>query len=180
MGVCIDCKVLKGDSEFHKNKNRSDGLQPWCKPCATIRKKKWRAANPEKYKATTARRYHGNVEREKMRKAAWYKENREHTLRVNDDWRKLNMGSTRGRVAKRRAALVNAVPKWLSTAQLGQIEAVYNHARDCRAVSGQEYHVDHVVPVIHPDVCGLHVPWNLQVLPQDVNDSKGNSFDGGW
>ena len=42
------------------------------------------------------------------------------------------------------------------------------------------HHVDHVVPINHPLVCGLHVPWNLQVLTGPDNVRKSNSFDGGW
>lgn len=40
------------------------------------------------------------------------------------------------------------------------------------------FQVDHIVPINHPDVCGLHMPWNLQYLPSVLNSQKGNSFDG--
>jgi hypothetical protein len=68
----------------------------------------------------------------------------------------------------------NATPNWLTPEQRKEIADIYEHMRDCRAVTGEEYHVDHIVPLKGKNVCGLHVPWNLQVLPSDVNMSKSN------
>ena len=70
-----------------------------------------------------------------------------------------------------------ATPKWLTSEQRKQIVDIYEHMRDCRAVTGEDYHVDHIVPLRGENICGLHVPWNLQVLPAYVNMSKSNTLE---
>ena len=81
--------------------------------------------------------------------------------------------------AKREAALrkkrnKKATPKWLTKEHKQQIVNMYELMRDCRAVTGEDYHVDHIVPLRGKNICGLHVPWNLQVLPAYVNINKSN------
>lgn len=68
-----------------------------------------------------------------------------------------------------------ACPEWLTDEDLEKIHKLYEHAKDCYLVSGQKYHVDHIVPLQGKNVCGLHVPWNLQILPDYVNYAKGNN-----
>ncbi|MDQ5980963.1 MAG: hypothetical protein QG602_3941 [Verrucomicrobiota bacterium] len=45
---------------------------------------------------------------------------------------------------------------------------------------GAGYVLDHIVPLRHPEVCGLHVPWNLRVVKRETNLKKGNRFITCW
>ncbi len=58
-----------------------------------------------------------------------------------------------------------ATPKW---AVQWKIKLIYSMAR-LRGLT-----VDHIVPLHHPLVCGLHVEHNLQLLPEAANTRKGN------
>ena len=80
------------------------------------------------------------------------------------------------RASKRRAAKVLACPKWLSNIDLAKIKSIYKMANNLSKKTGTKHHVDHIVPLQGKDVCGLHVPWNLQVLPAEENLRKYNKL----
>lgn len=70
---------------------------------------------------------------------------------------------------------LNRVPKWLTSDHIDQMKDKYSLAREVQILTGDTYNVDHIVPIKGKTVCGLHVPWNLQVLPFDVNVMKSNT-----
>lgn len=57
------------------------------------------------------------------------------------------------------------------------IQAIYDFARYLTDLTGFQHHVDHVVPLVHPLVQGLHVEHNLRVIPAQDNLEKGNTFE---
>lgn len=87
-----------------------------------------------------------------------------------------NKADNRANRAKRRAAQLERTPNWLSKSQKAEIKQIYRLAVDLSAKSGILHVVDHIVPLQGVEVSGLHVPWNLQILTQFENLSKGNKL----
>lgn len=77
-------------------------------------------------------------------------------------------------VRKRRHR--NATPSWLSAGQKLAIRQLYLQAMQLTKMTGERYVVDHIVPLISDEVCGLHVPWNLRVITQEENLKKSNKL----
>jgi 5-methylcytosine-specific restriction endonuclease McrA len=68
------------------------------------------------------------------------------------------------------------MPLWLTEDHVDQINSIYKLASIYSNCLGRQLHVDHIVPLYGERVSGLHVPWNLQVIPSEENLSKGNTF----
>lgn len=77
-------------------------------------------------------------------------------------------------VRKRRHR--NATPKWVTAEQKLAMRGLYLQAQQLTKLTGERYVVDHIVPLINEDVCGLHVPWNLRVITQEENLKKSNKL----
>lgn len=95
------------------------------------------------------------------------------------DSRRKATGDHPERNARRRAG--QRCPSWVRSdpALVQEMREVYAQAQQM----GEGWHVDHVVPLVGKNtmgehvVSGLHVPWNLRVVPADQNIAKGSSFD---
>ena len=79
-------------------------------------------------------------------------------------------------VSLRRRRFRQATPKWLSAEQKLEIRLKYRLAIELSRRTGVRHAVDHIVPLQGENVCGLHVPWNLEVLTQDENLKKSNKL----
>lgn len=77
----------------------------------------------------------------------------------------------------RRRRLRDATPPWLSAEDKAKIKELYKQALEVSKLTGEQYEVDHIIPLQGETVSGLHVPWNLQLLHYSDNRSKSNSLD---
>lgn len=125
------------------------------------KKREYYANNKEKHSAVMAEHYKNNTEKYKEKTRLWQQNNR---ARHN------------AYCMFRYTSKMQARPKWLSQDDLWMIEEAYSLAKLREQMTGIKWHVDHIVPLRGKTVCGLHVPWNLQVITASENCSKRNKF----
>ena len=124
----------------------------------------------------------------KDRKNEWYQENREqviaaastrpaHILReYRNAWKVNNKTQIRADTKARRRKHRYATPPWLTRKQKSEIRQLYQIAITMTQTTGEQYVVDHIVPLRSDVVCGLHVAWNLRVITQEENLKKSNKL----
>lgn len=86
-------------------------------------------------------------------------------------WHRNNRGAVNALKAKRRAREMKATPNWGK-----DCHPIYDFARQLVLLTGWKWHVDHILPLQGKNVCGLHVPENLQILPASLNQMKHNKL----
>lgn len=102
------------------------------------------------------------------------KEFREKNPNYISEYNDKNRARIRGYLAQRRAAKIQrSFP--LTDDQKADMDHIYEQQALLRYL-GYDYHVDHVIPLRGEEVSGLHVPWNLQLIPASVNLTKGNKL----
>ena len=61
-------------------------------------------------------------------------------------------------------------------ADFNEIRKIYREADRLTIATGIKHNVDHIIPLHHPRVSGLHVHFNLRAIPAGPNMSKGNHW----
>jgi len=190
---CKACTSERSREHFAKNKDRrreqniqwnSRNPEKGATYCAKWRERNpgaqgaadaaWYKANRAKKLAADKARREVNIEAFLQRERESYVRNKEAKKERHRRWAQENPDRIRGYAARRREAIKQQTPPWLTDDDIEAIIAVYRKAKTIEFHTGEPHHVDHIVPLKGRRVCGLHVPWNLQCLPKLQNLSKSN------
>lgn len=131
----------------------------------------YRAANKEKISIAKKLQYIKDRDKTIARSAAWCKANGDRVSVIRTKWKKANPHKVNSDCVRRQATKISATPCWGSKIL---IDRIYELARTKRKIHGGEWQVDHIVPLRSKLVCGLHVEYNLRVIPKMDNIKKSN------
>jgi hypothetical protein len=166
--LCPICEQTKPDSEYYKTRGRPCG---YCRACHALKAKAWKQANRDIERAIDRRSRERNLEKRYARTRRWHAKNKDRVAARRKLWAAENKDVIFANNAKRRALELWALPVWVDQQE---VRKIYRAAALMSAVTGVKYHVDHIVPLKSPHVCGLHWEGNLQVIPAIDNMKKHN------
>jgi 5-methylcytosine-specific restriction endonuclease McrA len=130
-----------------------------CKECDRLKAVRYYSENAKKVLIRTRQHHSINRDEKNAKALQWAKEN--PNIRAHHR-------------AARRAAMLQAIPKW---ADKDAILLKYKERNCMNKLTGLPHHVDHIVPLQGKNICGLHVAENLRVILARDNLSKNNNWE---
>ncbi len=203
---CSRCNSLKNINEFTFCSKLRRGYKPWCDKCIQEYNSYYYVDNSDVIKENTSEYYytnhekslecrrnyhHENYQKFKEKKKAYalanyeyfqkyyeqyYLDHREERLESRKLYNSLNRGKVTALSALYRTMKLQATPKWLTNEHKHQIQEIYEESARLTKETGIKHAVDHIIPLQGKIVCGLHVPWNLQILTFSENSKKSNKL----
>ena len=166
------CKAGHVDVRYTKDRS--------CKACGRLKRARLYVKHAEQIKARRRNAYAANPDKEKavakVRSAEWRRNNPNHpgAKAAKRAYKAKRPDKRQADVAKRRAAKLLRTPGWLTDDDFWMLEEAYGLAQLRSRTFGFSWHVDHVYPLQGKVVSGLHVPYNVQVIPGVENVRKAN------
>jgi 5-methylcytosine-specific restriction endonuclease McrA len=166
-------QINKNDPEFlAKEKKRKAEYRETHKEKLAKKNSEYQRVNPDKCRIRSRRHYANNKRKENMRSAMWRKENKD---------------LVQAYVSERRAMRKTRMPKDMATEYRWFFKEAHDLAKLRSELTNVDWQVDHIVPLKGDGVSGLHVPWNIQIIPAAENIAKRNYLPpedqligGGW
>jgi hypothetical protein len=173
MKTCGVCGKSEPEVAFESQRRQ-------CKSCRSVYrhgiKTAWYARNRNYARAKTREWREQNTERKQAYRKAEYAKNASEAKLAAKVYRKKHPHKLNHWVRMRQCAKMQRTPIWLNSEEKWMISEIYELAKLRTKCTGIAWHVDHIVPLRGKTVSGLHVPLNLQVIPESVNKVKRNYF----
>lgn len=187
---CRICGIEKPLNDFPKNAKGKFGVHSCCKICknaysaqhyAENKERKqalnkiWKKQNKDAYNAWVIQYREKTKCIRSQKNSEWYWLNKEKVKKSQKEYYENNKPKAYAKAAlrreriKRQAALCKGEIK-------KQIIKIYELAQKKTSETGVLHHVDHIMPLAGKNFSGLHVPWNLQIIPAHENLSKSNKL----
>ena len=184
-GGCIPCLKARHSTSEAKAKKRA--WEKANRDKLNAQRREWYARNKDnpdvkRRRAEQKKKYRAKPETRKKETEytlLWMKKNPERAKEIARRSAKKRRQSPKHkayyaeRTRYRQAKCKNAT---LSNLKPSDFYEFYRERDRLAKQTGEAHHVDHIIPLEHEKVCGLHVPWNLQVIPAWENYMKLNKL----
>ena len=124
-----------------------------------------------------AAEYAANQERNRKQALKYYYVDHEKSKNRLRQAQKNRLPKIAAYEAERRTIKMKRIPAWLTDIDKERIQNEYRLAALQTKITGELWHVDHIIPLQGKRVSGLHVPSNLKAIRGVDNISKNNRFE---
>lgn len=139
--------------------------------------REYRIKNKDRMKQLRDKYYEDNKDKLKESFRQYYLNNREKRREAGKLHYEQNKSFYLAYSKTRKATIKRACPNSLSEEDFEKIKQIYLECKKISDETGIVHHVDHIVPLNGENVCGLHVPWNLQIITAEENLRKSNKYE---
>lgn len=175
--VCTKCKTEKALEDFYKKPQSKCGYFSECKKCNIERGKSYYTKHDteiiEKHRVIGYAKKIEYKEKAIDWQKEYYKKNKIKIDAKNKKFATENKPVIRAILARRRAAKLKQTAKW---ANFKVIKSIYAECDLKSKETGILHHVDHIIPLQGKFVSGLHVEYNLRIIPAKDNLQKHNKL----
>ena len=163
--TCCHCKEEKPASEFYKDKQKTSGYKPRCKPCDKL------SLNPERRKEYEKEYRQKNPEL----RSSYVKKSMEANKEHHAEQRRKYLQTPEGKAMYRKQTQTRYALRKNSFVEVVDINAVYDEQEGVCYLCQEEFafdemHADHVIPLSKG---GLHKRSNIKMACASCNLSKG-------
>jgi len=189
MKICKHCNIEKSIEQFTTSKRTKSGYLSTCKTCDVLRVQQYKKSLSiekkkqllEKQREYNKKYWEENKHILQQKNTNYKNKHKEKFALYNKEYYQQNVDVFAEKMKAYRIANKGKVNNWVIVRRKclqqrmipDQKQAIYKFYQNCP----DGHHVDHIVPLTHPLVSGLHVLANLQYLPAQENCSKRNKFE---